>query len=78
MNYQELKEKEYEKCVGLLADLIDLDADTRQKIHKYIHEMGIKNFFLQIESMDFSQETSEKLKSIKAIIELSDIKRGKA
>ncbi len=78
MNYQELKEKEYEKCVGLLADLIDLDADTRQKIHKYIHGMGINNFFLQIESMDLSQETSEKLKSIKAIIELSDIKRGRA
>lgn len=78
MNYQELKDKEYEKCVGLLADLIDLDADTKQKIHKYIHGMGIKNFFLQIESMDLSQETSEKLKSIKAIIELSDIKRGQA
>lgn len=78
MNYQELKEKEHEKCVGLLADLIDLDADSRQKIQKYIHGMGIKNFFLQIESMDLSQETSEKLKSIKAIIELSDIKRGRA
>lgn len=78
MNYEKLKDKEYEKCVNLLGELIDVDADTRQKIHKCFQSKGIQNFFLLLDSMELSPEVIEKLKSIKAIIELSDIKRGQA
>lgn len=78
MNLEKLRDAEYIKCVGLLADLIDLDGDTKEKIHKCFQRMGIKNFFLHLESVDLSPETTEKLKSIKSIIEIFDEKGGQA
>lgn len=78
MSLEELKEMEYIKCVDLLAELIDLDANTKEKIHKCFQSMGIKNFFLHLESVDLPPEASEKLKSIKSIIEIVDEKRGRA
>ncbi len=78
MDLKKLKDMEYIKCVGLLAELIDLDADAKERIHKYFQSMGIKNFFLHLESVDLPTETSEKLKSIKSIIEIVDEKRGRA
>jgi len=77
MNLKKLKDMEYIKCVGLLAELIDLDADAKERIHKYFQSIGIKNFFLHLESVDLSPETYEKLKSIKFIIETVDEKRGR-
>ncbi len=78
MDLEKLKDTEYVKCVDLLAELIDLDSDTNEKIHKCFQIMGIKNFFLHLESVDLSPETCEKLKSIKSIIEIFDGKRGRA
>ena len=78
MNFKKLRDTEYIKCVGLLAELIDLDADTKEKIHKCFQNMGIKNFFLRLGSIDLPPETIEKLKSIKPIIEISDEKRGRS
>ena len=78
MNLEKLREMEYIKCVGLLAELIDLDVDTKEKIHMCFQSMGIKNFFLHLESVDLPPETSEKLKSIKSIIEIVDEKGGRA
>jgi len=78
MNLEKLRDTEYIKCVGLLAELIDLDADAKEKIHKCFQRMGIKNFFLHLESVDLSPETTEKLKSIKSIIEIFDEKGGQA
>ena len=78
MDLKKLKDMEYIKCVGLLAELIDLDADAKERIHKCLQCMGTKNFFLHLESVDLPPETSEKLKSIKSIIEIVDEKRGRA
>ena len=78
MNSEKLRDMEYIKCVGLLAELIDLDANTKEKIHKCFQSMGIKNFFLHLELVNFSPETIEKLKSIKSIIEIFDEKGGQA
>lgn len=78
MNFEEFKEMEYIKCVGLLAELIDLDADAKEKIHKSFQNIGIKNFFLHLESVDLPTEISEKLKSIKTIVEIVGVKRGRA
>ena len=78
MNLEKLRDTEYIKCVGLLTELIDLDADAKEKIHKCFQSMGIKNFFLHLESVDLSPETSEKLNSIKSIIEIVDEKGGRA
>lgn len=72
MNLKELKDTEYMKCVDLLAKLIDLNKDEKEKIHKYFQNMGIKNFFLHLESIDLPLQTCEKLKSIKSIIEMFD------
>lgn len=78
MNLDKLRDTEYIKYVGLLSELIELDADAKEKIHKCFQSMGIKNFFLHLESVDLPPETSEKLKSIKSIIEIVDEKRGRA
>jgi hypothetical protein len=72
MNLNELKKTEYVKCVNLLAKLIDLDDNTIEKIHKCFQRMGIKNFFINLESVDLPLETCEKLKNIKFVIEMFD------
>jgi len=77
MNLEQLKETEYVKCVDLLTELIDLDSEAKKIIHKGFQSMGIRNFFLHLDSMELPHEAIEKLKSIKAIIELSDVKRGR-
>ncbi len=78
MDLEKLKDMEYVKCVNLLAQLIDLDSDTKETIHKCFQSVGIKNFFLHLESVDLPLETCEKLKSIKSIIEILDGKGGRA
>ena len=72
MNLEKLRETEYVKCAELLAELIDLDDDVKEKIRRCFQSMGIKNFFMHLESVDLSPETAEKLKSIKSIIEIFD------
>ena len=78
MNLEKLKDMEYQKCTGLLAELIGLDADTKEKIYNCFKNMGIENFFLHLESLDLSQETSEQLKSLKSVIEMFGEERGQA
>ena len=75
---ERLIDTEYVKCVGLLSRLIEIDKDTEEKIYKYFRSMGIKVFFLHLESIDLPPETSEKLKSIQYIIEMFDEERGQA
>jgi len=74
MNIQEPINKEYLKCTKLLSELIQLDPNTEDKIYKYFQSMGITNFFQYLELADLPQETFEKLKNIKAIIEIVDEK----
>ena len=74
MNLKETRNMEYSKCVNLLAKLIDLDDNTKEKIHKCFQSMGIKNFFLHLELVDLPPETCEKLKSMKSIIDIFDDK----
>jgi hypothetical protein len=78
MNLNELKKTEYVKCVNLLAKLIDLDDDTKEKIYKCFQSMGIKNFFMNLESLNLPFEICEKLKNIKSVIEMFDEKGGNA
>ena len=76
MDLEMLRNDEYSKSAGILAALIELDAEKKEKIHKYFQSIGIKSFFQQLESLDLSPETIDKLKNVKAIIELSGEKRG--
>lgn len=76
MDLKKLRDMEYIKCVSLLGELADLDNDAKEKIYKCFQSMGIKNFFLHLESANLPLETSEKLKNIKSIIEIFDSKGG--
>ena len=78
MNVNKLRDTEYIKCVDLLDKLIDLGEDAKEKIHRCVQSMGIKNFFLHLDLMDLSMETCENLKSIKSVIELFDEEGGQA
>ncbi|HBC97102.1 MAG TPA: hypothetical protein DC034_09955 [Clostridium sp.] len=64
--------------MGLLAEIMVLDTDTKEKIYKCFQSMGIQNFFIHLDLVDLPIETCEKLKSIKAIIGLLDGKGGQA
>ena len=77
MNLETLRESEYKKCAGLLAELLSLDGDTKEKIQKCFQRMGIRNFFRHFESADLAPETSEKLQSVQVLIEILDDKRGR-
>jgi hypothetical protein len=77
MNLETLRESEYKKCAGLLAELLGLDGDTKEKIQKCFQRRGIKNFFQHLESADLAPETFGKLQSIQALIEILDDKRGR-
>lgn len=78
MNLEKSKDMEYQRFTSLLAELIDLDTDTEKRIYKCFQSMGINNFLLHLELIGLPQEISEKLTSIKSIIEMSDGERGQA
>lgn len=78
MNLKEIRDTEYTKCVDLLSKLISLDESTKEKIYKCFKTMGIKNFFLHLESIDLPLEVYGKLKSIKSVIEVFDEEGGQA
>jgi len=78
MDLETLRESEYRKCASLLAELLGLDEETKEKIQKCFQRMGIKDFFQHLESTDLAPETSEKLQSIQALIEIMDGKRGRS
>lgn len=77
MDLETLRESEYKKCAGLLAELLDLDGNTKENIQKCFQRMGIKNFFQHLESAHLAPETFKKLQSIQALIEILDSKRGR-
>ena len=80
MNLEKSRKAEYKKCAALLSLLIGLDADAEEKIYRCFQNMGINNFFLHLESLELglSQETYEKLKSLRIIIEVFGEERGQA
>jgi hypothetical protein len=80
MYLEKSRNAEYKKCVALLSLLIGLDADAEEKIYRCFQNMGVDNFFLHLESLelDLSQEAYEKLKSLKAVIEVFGEERGQA
>ena len=78
MNLKETRNMEYSKCVNLLAKLIDLDDNTKEKIYKCFQSMGIKNFFANLELLDLPFDIYEKLKNIKFVIEMFDEEGGQA
>ncbi|MBC2579409.1 hypothetical protein [Clostridium sp. DJ247] len=59
----------YKYISSLVAQLLELDIDTEEKITGYIENFGIDNFLKDIELMDLPYEILEKLESLEQIIE---------
>ena len=55
-----------------------MDFDTEGRVYKCFQSMGIKSFFLHLESLDLPQEIIERLKNIKSIVEMIVEKGGQA
>lgn len=60
---------EYKYIASLLAQLLELDIDTEEKVTGYIENFGIDNFLKDIELMDLPYDILEKLESLEQIIE---------
>jgi len=78
MDFLELRDMEYEKCAGLLAELLNLGADAKEKMHNRLQSMGMGGFLLNVESLGLPPVTIEKLRSVKDLIEIYGIQRGRA
>jgi hypothetical protein len=66
---QENKSREYGIATHLLAGLLDLDTGTEEKINEYIKNYGIVHFFENLEVFDLHLEVSEKLNTLKLILD---------
>jgi len=80
MNLEKSRNAGYKKCAALLSLLVGLDSVEEEKIYRCFQNMGVDNFFLYLESLelDLSHEAYEKLKSLKAVIEIFGEERGQA
>lgn len=66
------KAVEYQKTVEVMTWLLDLDTETERKVSTYMQSMGIKTFFLNLESFDLPIEVLIKLQDLRAVIEAFD------
>ncbi|MEW6065144.1 hypothetical protein SAMN02745133_03160 [Desulforamulus putei DSM 12395] len=80
MNSEKSRNAEYKKSAALLSLLVGLDADAEERVYRCFQNMGVDNFFLYLESLELglSQEATEKLKSLKVIIDIFSEGRGQA
>jgi hypothetical protein len=62
----------YQETAEVMAWILELDKETEQKVKKTIESIGIKIFFLNIDSLDFTDEVKKKLKVLKTVIEAFD------
>lgn len=76
MNTEEIKNKEYTKSIDILAALIELDDEEKEKVRNYFQSMGIKSFFQQVDALGLSPITIEKLRNVRSIVEMPVGKRG--
>ncbi|MDT8717069.1 hypothetical protein IAI10_10400 [Clostridium sp. 19966] len=59
----------YKYISSLIAQLLELDIDTEEKITGYIENYGVDNFLKDYDKMELPYETYEKLESLGIIIE---------
>ncbi|MFQ9978449.1 hypothetical protein EB06_01073 [Enterococcus cecorum] len=59
----------YKYISSLIAQLLELDIDTEEKITGYIENYGVDNFLKDYDKMELPYETYEKLESLGMIIE---------
>ncbi|MBP2033413.1 hypothetical protein J2Z42_002116 [Clostridium algifaecis] len=59
----------YKYISSLIAQLLELDIDTEEKITSYIENYGVDNFLRDYDKMELPYDTYEKLESLGMIIE---------
>ncbi|PWL55812.1 MAG: hypothetical protein DBY38_00530 [Clostridium cadaveris] len=59
----------YKYISSLIAQLLELDVDTEEKITGYIENYGVDNFLKDYDKMDLPYGAYEKLESLGMIIE---------
>ncbi|NJD01812.1 MAG: hypothetical protein FIA99_04270 [Ruminiclostridium sp.] len=65
MNQQNM---EYQKAVQIIAELLMLDSDTKQKISTYIQSYGIGHFLDNLEAYDLPRETNQKFQALRIVL----------
>lgn len=66
---KEINRDNYKYISSLIAQLLELDIDTEEKITGYIENYGVDNFLKDYDKMDLPYEIYEKLESLGMIIE---------
>lgn len=69
INQNEINRDNYKYISSLLAQILELDIDTEEKITGYIENYGIDNFLKDYDKIELSYEAYEKLDSLGLIIE---------
>lgn len=59
----------YKYLCSLMAQLLELDANTEEKITKYIESYGVDNFFKDYDKMELPYEVYEKLEGLQLVLE---------
>lgn len=60
---------DYKYISSLIAHLLELDADTEEKITGYIENYGVDNFLKDYDKMELPYDAYEKLESLGLILE---------
>lgn len=59
----------YKYLCSLMAQLLELDSYTEEKIAEYIESYGVDNFFKDYEKMELPYEVYEKLEGLQLVLE---------
>lgn len=56
-----------EKAIDSMLQLLDFNKETEIKIRRVIEKIGLKEFFLLIELLEFTDEVKEKVNALKEV-----------
>lgn len=68
-NRKEINLDSYKYICSLIAELLELDGYTEEKITGYIESYGIDNFFKDYDKMELLNEVYEKLENLGLVLE---------
>ncbi len=56
-----------EKSIDSMIQLLELSSETEIEIRRVIEQIGLKEFFLLIDLLNFADEVKEKVKALKEV-----------
>lgn len=63
---------EHERVVELMVEILDFDKERELKIRRTLKNISIRDFFLNINSLDFDDDVKEKVNALNEIIGIID------